>query len=68
MYYKVYNVGFVNGEGKDNETQLDVEYGIPSVERLELLNLILSLKEEMGIKRLTYIDFVKVEQMEECRC
>ena len=59
----IYNVGFINTEGKEDETQLDVEeYNREDAEMIELINLILSLKEEMGIKEITYIDYVDTEE------
>lgn len=58
----IYNVGFINAEGKEDETQLDVkEHNREDAEMIELINLILSLKEEMGIKEVTYIDYVDTE-------
>lgn len=58
----IYNVGFINTEGKEDETQLDVkEYNREDAEMIELINLILSLKEEMGIKEVTYVDCVDTE-------
>lgn len=58
----IYNVGFINTEGKEDETQLDVkEYNREDAEMIELINLILSLKDEMGIKEVTYIDYVDTE-------
>ncbi len=58
----IYNVGFINVDGKEDETQLDVEeYNREDAEMIELINLILSLKEEMGIKEVTHIDYVDTE-------
>ena len=58
----VYNVGFVNNEGKIDETQLDVEeYNREDEEIVELINLILSLKDEMGIEEVKYIEVVEKE-------
>ena len=59
----VYNVGFINENGECDETQLDVKQRVE--EGLELFNLILSLKDEMGIKEITYIDYVGCEEEEE---
>lgn len=62
----IYNVGFINVDNKHDETQLDVgEYNNKSKEMIELINLILSLKEEMGIKKITYIEYVGYEEEEE---
>ena len=58
----VYNVGFINVNGEQDETQLDVKQRVE--EGLELFNLILSLKDEMGIKEITYIDYVGHEEEE----
>ena len=56
------NIGFINVDGQQDETQLDVnEYNTTEAEVVELINLILSLKDEMGIKEITYIDYVECE-------
>ena len=56
-----YNVGFINNEGNHDETQLDIEERNRIEEEVvELINLILSLKNEMGIKEVTYIDLSEV--------
>ena len=53
----VFNVGFINEDGRDDETQLGVEdHVIVEDNVVELINLILSLKDEMGIKEITYIE------------
>ncbi len=58
-----YNVGFINVNGEQDETQLDVEeYNTEDAEIIELINLILSLKDEMGIKEVTYIECVDEEE------
>ena len=58
----VYNVGFANKEGKIDETQLDVEeHNREDEEIVELINLILSLKDEMGIEEVKYIEVVEKE-------
>lgn len=55
----IYNIGFINTNGEKDETQLDVEeYNSEDVEIIELINLILSLKDEMDIKEVIYIDYV----------
>lgn len=62
----IYNVGFINEDNLDDETQLDVEeYNNEDEEILELINLILSLKDEMGIKEITYIECAGREEEEE---
>ena len=61
-----YNVGFIDVNGKQDETQLDIhEYNTEDAEIIELVNLILSLKDEMNIKEVTYIDYVECEDEEE---
>ena len=62
----VYNAGFINENNEHDETQLDVnEYNSPDTEIIELINLILSLKDEMGIKEVTYIEYMDCEEEEE---
>ena len=62
----VYNVGFINKDNLEDETQLDVnEYNSEGAEMIELINLILSLKDEMGIKEITYIKYMDCEEEEE---
>lgn len=56
----VCNIGFINTDGYNDETQLDVEeHNTTEEEVIELMNLILSLKEEMKIKEITYIDYLE---------
>ena len=56
----IYNVGFININGKQDETQLDIEeHNREDEEIIELINLILSLKDEMGIQEVTYIDYLE---------
>lgn len=53
----VFNVGFINEDGNADETQLDIhESVVAEAEVVELINLILSLKDEMGIKEIVYIE------------
>lgn len=53
----IYNVGFIDTDGHEDETQLDIhESNIAEDEVIELINLILSLKDEMGIKEIIYIE------------
>ena len=53
----VCNVGFINAYGEQDETQLDIEERNRTDEEvIELMNLILSLKDEMNIKEITYLD------------
>jgi hypothetical protein len=55
----IYNVGFINSDGKRDQTQLDIEeYNREDAEIIEMVNLILSLKDEMDIKEVIYIDYV----------
>ena len=59
----IYNVGFINENNEHDETQLDIEVkGYPDEEIIEMINLILSLKDEMKIKEITYIDYVDEEE------
>ena len=61
-----YNIGFINTDGKQDETQLDInEYNFEDEELIELINLILSFKDEMSIKEITYINFVSEDEEEE---
>lgn len=62
----VYNIGFINVDGKQDETQLDIEERDRTDEEvIELMNLILSLKDEMDIKEITYIDYLECEDEED---
>ena len=58
----VYNVGFINEGDRYDETQLNVKQRFE--DGLELINLILSLKDEMDIKEVTCIDYVGSEEEE----
>lgn len=61
----IYNVGFINEDNKRDETQLDIEeYHNLNLEMIELINLILSLKDEMGIKEITHIECMECEEEE----
>jgi hypothetical protein len=56
----VYNIGFINENGEQDETQLDIEErNTTEEEMIQLINLILSLKDEMDIKEITYIDYLE---------
>ena len=58
----VYNIGFINADGKQDETQLNIEeHNRIDEEVIELMNLVLSLKDEMDIKEITYIDYLECE-------
>lgn len=61
----VYNVGFINENNEHDETQLDIEENTTDAEIIEMINLILSLKDEMGIKEITYIDYMEYEEEED---
>lgn len=62
----VYNVGFIDVNGRQDETQLDIEErNIIEEEIVELINIILSLKDEMDIKEVTYIDYMECEDEED---
>lgn len=59
----IYNVGFINTNDEHGETQLDItEYNTEDAEIIEMINLILSLKDEMGIKEITYIECIGKEE------
>ena len=59
----IYNVGFVNVNGKHDSTELNVEeQNTVDEEIIELINLILSLKDEMSIKEITSIDYMECEE------
>ena len=59
------NVGFINTDGEQDETQLDIEERNSTDEKvIELINLILSLKDEMDIKEVTQIDYLECEDNE----
>lgn len=62
----IYNIGFINTNGEKDVTQLDInEYNSEDAEIIELINLILSLKNEMDIKEVIYIDYVGCTDEEE---
>lgn len=62
----VCNVGFINAYGEQDETQLDIEERNRTDEEvIELMNLILSLKDEMNIKEITDLDCLECEDEEE---
>ena len=62
----VCNIGFINADGEQDETQLDIEERNRTDEEvIELMNLILSLKDEMNIKEITYLDCLEYEDDEE---
>lgn len=62
----IYNIGFINSKGKNDETQIDIEErNFVNEETIEMINLILSLKDEMDIKEITYIDYVGNTEEEE---
>lgn len=52
------NVGFINNDGISDETQIDVEKSTPEKENLEIISTILSLREEMNIREVTYLETV----------
>ena len=61
----IYNIGFINKNNESDETQLDLEEtNDEEAATIELINLILSLKDEMGIKKVTYIEYVGCEEEE----
>lgn len=57
------NVGFLNFEGKLEEAQLDVEEcNLVAEEMVELFNRLLSLKDELQIKEIKYIEYLETEE------
>ena len=61
----VYNIGFINTDNQEDETQLNLEeHNDEETATIELINLILSLKDEMSIKEITYIEYVGYEEEE----
>ena len=61
-----FNVGFINTDNQQDETQLDIEeYNNEEAEIIELINLILSLRDEMDIKEITYLDCVEDDEEED---
>ena len=64
-YYAVYEVGFINEDNERDETELNVvECNTELSEMVELMGLVISLKEELGIKEITYIEYVGREEVE----
>ena len=64
--YSVYDIGFIDLEDNPDETELDVEFSSDQTsEMVELFNLIMSLKDELGIKEITYIDKVQIDKKED---
>ena len=62
----IYNVGFINTDGKHDCTQLNIEMQQQAdAEIVEMMNLILSLKDEMDIKEITYIDYIGCDDGED---
>ena len=62
----IYNVGFINEDNLDDETQFDInEPDREDSDMIELINLILSLKDEMGIKEITYIEYMDCVEEED---
>lgn len=62
-----YNVGFINTDGDKDETQLDIEeHNSTDEEVIELMNLILSLKGELDIKEVVYIEYLDMNIRKLC--
>lgn len=61
----VYDVTFINTNGEYDSTQLDIEENTTEEEVVEMINLILSLKDEMGIEEIVYIDYMGYTEEEE---
>lgn len=60
----IYDVTFINTNGEYDSTQLDIEESTTDAEVIEMINLILSLKDEMDIKEIVHIDYVGYEEQE----
>lgn len=59
-----YNIGFINTDGDKDETQLDIEeHNSTDEEVIELMNLILSLKGELDIKEVVYIEYLEMTNL-----
>jgi len=57
------NVGFINSNKELDETQLDVKSAnYLETEVVDLINIILSLKEEMDIVEVEYIECFEEEE------
>ena len=57
------NVGFFDVEGKLSETQLDIEdCNTTEEEVVELFNLLLSLKDELGLEKIEYLEYLETEE------
>lgn len=50
------NVGFINSEDRQDETQLDVDASSFEATLVDFANLLFSLRNEMGIKEITYVN------------
>lgn len=58
----IVNIGFLTADGKEDETQVDLEaHNNILDEHIELINLLLSLKEEMDIREVIYLDYLQEE-------
>lgn len=58
----IVNIGFLTTDGKEDETQVDLEaHNNILDEHIELINLLLSLKEEMDIREVIYLDYLQEE-------
>lgn len=53
---KEINVGFIGADNLQDETQIDIEEGALEDEVVEIINLMLTLRDEMGIKEITYVE------------
>lgn len=60
IHMDVFNIGFIDSNGVTSEVQLDIEkHDFMSDTMVELFNLILSLREEMDINEIIYIEEVE---------
>lgn len=60
---KAFNIGFINDEGKEDETQFNVPLTDESTERANLINLCFYMREEMGMREIIYVDYVGIEEV-----
>lgn len=61
----IYDVTFINTNGEYDSTQLDIEENTTEEEVVEMINLILSLKDKMEIKKIVHIDYMGYEDEED---
>lgn len=62
---KVFNIGFVNSFGEEDETQFNVPITDESTEIADLISMCLYMKDEMDMKEIIYVDYVGIEEVED---